>query len=339
MPTSTRAKPRPNSALQAHATGREPETVSAIRRFNRLYTRQLGLLGEGLHDTRFSLTEARVLYELGQAQVMNARDLAHGLQLDAGYLSRLLTRLQARKLLRRVPDPSDARIQQLQLSAAGRTAFERLGLASSQHLQDQIAHLGGADQQELLAALATVERLWLRPPAEPPGREAASPDAARREPFIVRDPAPGDMGWIVHRQAVMYAQEYGWDNSFEALVAEIVAKFVQKFDARRERCWVAERGHRVVGSIFLVHESDDEAKLRLLYVDADARGLGVGSHLVQTCIRTARSLGYRRLTLWTNDVLVAARRIYQAAGFALVREEAHHSFGKDLTGQYWALTL
>jgi DNA-binding MarR family transcriptional regulator/GNAT superfamily N-acetyltransferase len=333
MPTSTRAKSRPpatpTATLPAATADRESPTVSAIRRFNRLYTRQLGLLGEGLHDTRFSLTEARVLYELGQAQAMNARDLAQGLQLDAGYLSRLLTRLQARKLLRRVPDPGDGRVQQLQLSTAGRSAFERLGQASSQHLQDQIAHLAAADQQELLAALATVERLWLQPQAEVSGRE----------PFIVRDPVPGDMGWIVHRQAVLYAQEYGWDNRFEALVAEIVAQFVQNFDARRERCWVAERAHRVVGSIFLVHASDDEAKLRLLYVDADARGLGVGSHLVQTCIRTARSLGYRRLTLWTNDVLVAARRIYQAAGFELVREEAHHSFGKDLTGQYWALTL
>jgi GNAT superfamily N-acetyltransferase len=190
------------------------------------------------------------------------------------------------------------------------------------------AHLPAGDRRELLAAMATVQRL-LQP---------AAPMAAPA-PLVLRDPRPGDMGWVVHRQAQLYAQEFGWDMGYEALVARIVADFVQQFDARRERCWIAEQDQRIVGSIFLVKDSDTDAKLRLLYVEAGTRGQGVGTRLVDECIRDARAKGYRRLTLWTNSVLVAARRIYQSRGFQLLKEEPHHSFGHDLVGQHWALDL
>lgn len=305
-----------------------PDDIAAMRRFNRFYTRRLGLLEESLLDSGLGLPEARVVYELGQGGQPSASALAQALQLDAGHLSRVLGRLQERELIRRVADSADGRVQRLALTPAGQARFEALDRGSREQLQAHTAHLGDAGRRELLAAMATLQRL-LEPAAA----------AAAGAPFILRDPVPGDMGWVVHRQALLYAQEYGWDASFEALVAEIVARFVQQFDARRERCWIAEREQRILGSIFLVRESDTEAKLRLLYVEAEARGLGVGARLVDECIRDARAKGYQRLTLWTNDVLGAARRIYQARGFTLVREEPHHSFGKDLVGQYWALDL
>ena len=273
------------------------------------------------------LGEPLLLWELGQAESQTAAVLGRALRLDAGYLSRLLARLQERGLIGREADEADARVQRIALTRRGRTAHAALDRASREQLQQQTAHLQPSDRRELLGAMGTIERL-LR-----------TPDEREDEPLVLRDPRPGDMGWVVHRQALLYAQEYGWDAGFEALVSEIVARFVQQFDARRERCWIAERAHRIVGSIFLVRESDTEAKLRLLYVEAEARGLGVGARLVDECIRDARAKGYRRLTLWTNDVLTAARRIYQARGFQLVEEEPHHSFGHDLVGQYWALDL
>lgn len=306
--------------------------AAALLRFNRAHGRRLGQLEQSLPTHGIGPTEARVVYELGRAGeaggTATATALARRLQLDPGYLSRVLGRLQAGKLIRRSADDGDARVQRLTLTATGRRRYQALDQAAHTQLQAQLAPLGAAGRRELLTALTTLERLL--PPDEP---------APAAEPFILRDPAPGDMGWVVHRQAVLYAQEYGWDARFEALVAEVVAGFVQHFDARRERCWIAERARRVVGAIFLVRASDEEAKLRLLYVEPEARGLGVGARLVDECIRDARAKGYRRLTLWTNDVLTAARRIYQARGFALQSEERHHSFGKDLVGQYWALTL
>lgn len=304
------------------------DPIEAIRRFNRFYTRRLGLLDEGLLASRFTLAEARVLYELGRRDDLTASALARELSLDAGYLSRLLDRLVRRRLLGRVAAPHDARARLLRLTRSGRTAYEALDQASREQLRAQTAHLGSDGMRHLLAALATTERLL-----EPPSAAAAS------APFILRDPQVGDMGWVVHRQSVLYAQEYGWDATYEALVAEIVARFVREFDARHERCWIAEREHRIVGSVFLVRESAEVGKLRLLYVEPEARGLGVGSRLTDECIRTARRIGYRKLVLWTNDVLVSARRIYQAAGFVLVKEERHHSFGKDLVGQNWELAL
>lgn len=312
---------------EATPTGADASEVAAMRRFNRFYTAQLGLLDESLLASGLTLAEARLLWELGEHGPSSAGALAQALRLDAGYLSRLLSRLQEQGLLQRQADAADARVQRIAPTRSGRSRFAALDRASRRQLLQQTAHLQPSDRRELLAAMASVERL-LR-----------APDERADEPLVLRDPRPGDMGWVVHRQALLYAQEYGWDARFEALVAEIVAGFVQHFDARRERCWIAERGQRTVGSVFLVRESDDEAKLRLLYVDAEARGLGVGARLVDECIRDARAKGYRRLTLWTNSVLVAARRIYQARGFQLVKEEPHHSFGHDLVGQYWALDL
>lgn len=306
----------------------DAEAIQAIRRFNRFYTRRLGLLEEGLLASRFTLAEARVLYEMGRRDDLTATALARELGLDAGYLSRLLDRLARRRLVGRVVSPADSRARLLRLTRSGRSAYEALDRASREQLAAQTAHLGGDGMRSLLAALASIERL-LEPPS------SARPSS----PFILRDPQVGDMGWVVHRQSVLYAQEYGWDNTYEALVAEIVARFVREFDPRHERCWIAEREHRIVGSVFLVRESDEVGKLRLLYVEPEARGLGVGRRLTDECIRTARRVGYRKLVLWTNDVLVSARRIYQAAGFVLVKEERHRSFGKDLVGQNWELVL
>jgi len=317
-----------HATLSTAAASSSEEAIEAIRRFNRFYTRRLGLLDEGLLAGRFTLPEARVLYELGRRDDLTAAMLARELTLDAGYLSRLLDRLARRRLVGRVVSPADARARLLRLTRSGRAAHEALDQASREQLRSQTAHLGDDGMRSLLAALATTQRLL-----EP---QAAAANAA---PFILRDPQVGDLGFVVHRQAVLYAEEYGWDASFEALLAEIVARFVREFDPRRERCWIAEREHRIVGSVFLVRESDEVGKLRMLYVEPAARGLGVGRRLTDECIRTARRVGYRKLVLWTNDVLVSARRIYQAAGFALVKEERHHSFGKDLVGQNWELVL
>lgn len=322
----------------------EPADIAAMRRFNRFYTAHLGLLDESLLRSSLGLSEARVVYELGRAgaDAPSAAALAQLLQLDGGYLSRLLARLQERRLLRRVADRQDGRVQRLVLTAAGRKAFAALDQASRLQLQQQTAHLATADRRDLLAAMATVQRLLAA--AAGHARAGAGPLAAAAEvppasPLLLRDPGPGDLGWVVHRQAVLYTQEYGWDQTFEALVAQIVADYVQHFKPGRERCWVAEQDHRIVGSVFLVQASGTEAKLRLLYVEPSARGTGLGGRLVDGCIQAARAMGYQRLTLWTNDVLSAARRIYQSRGFVLLREEAHHSFGHDLTGQHWALDL
>lgn len=300
--------------------------IAAIRAFNRFYTRQIGLLDESLLESGFSLTEMRLLYELAHRDGPTAADLCRDLGLDAGYLSRVLSRLEARGLVRRRPSPEDGRQSPLALTAAGRKAFAPVEKATCEQIAALIAPLPAPERERLVKAMATVQRLLGGLP-EP------------KVPYVLRDPRPGDLGFIVHRQGLLYHQEYGWDETFEALVAEIVAAFVKNFDARRERCWVAEREGEVVGSVFLVRASDEVAKLRLLYVEPAARGLGIGARLVGECIAFARAKGYRTLTLWTNDVLVSARRIYQAAGFRLVAEERHRSFGKDLVGQNWELSL
>ena len=300
--------------------------IAAVRRFTRFYTRQIGVLREGLHASPFSLSEARVLYELANRSAPTAADIARDLGLDAGYLSRILRGFAQRGFLARTRSQDDGRESHLALTPAGRTAFAPLDRGSHDEVAALLAPLSEGAQARLIEAMATVEQLLGE-------RSAAAP------PYLLRPHQIGDMGWVVSRHGALYAQEYNWNMEFEALVAEIVAAFIKNFDPARERCWIAEVDGAPVGSVFLVKQSDDVGKLRLLLVEPPARGMGIGARLVAECIRFARLSGYRTLTLWTNDVLVAARRIYQAAGFHLVKEEKHHSFGHDLVGQNWELEL
>jgi DNA-binding MarR family transcriptional regulator/N-acetylglutamate synthase-like GNAT family acetyltransferase len=302
------------------------EQIEKVRSFNRFYTRHIGLLNEGLLESAFSLTEARVLYEMAHRGPVTAADLGRELGLDAGYLSRLVKRFDAQGLIQRSPSQGDRRQFLLSLTEKGLAAFAPLNQASAIQVAAMLSGLSVSERERLVQAMTTVERLVCGGP-EP------------NFPYILRSHQPGDIGWIAHRQGLLYAEEYGWDQTFEALVAEIAAAFVRNFDPQWERCWIAERAGEVIGSVFLVRHSDEVAKLRLLYVEPSARGLGLGHRLVDECIGFARAKGYKTLTLWTNDVLVAARNIYQATGFRLVKEEAHHSFGKDLVGQTWDLDL
>jgi DNA-binding MarR family transcriptional regulator/GNAT superfamily N-acetyltransferase len=303
------------------------DTVSALRRFSRFYTRQLGLLDEGLLASGYTLAEVRVLDELAQRDELGAAELARELALDAGYLSRILRRFAARGFVRSRAHAGDARRRMLWLTAKGRRAFEPLEAASSAQAATLIAHLDAGARADLAAAMAAVERA-LSPTARGP-----------RAPIVLRAHQVGDIGWIAHRQGQLYAQEYGWDETFEALVAEIAARFVREFDPLRERCWVAEQEGRIVGSVFVVRKSARVAQLRLLYVEPAARGQGLGARLVDECIRFARAKGYRTLMLWTNAGLDAARHVYEARGFVLERQERHRSFGKRLVGQFWSLPL
>ncbi|MCP9230475.1 helix-turn-helix domain-containing GNAT family N-acetyltransferase [Mesorhizobium sp. LMG 17147] len=302
------------------------ERIDAVRAFNRFYTRQIGLLEEGLLKSDFSLTEARVLYELAHRDGLTATDLGRDLGLDAGYLSRLLKKFEERDLVERATIEADARRSSIALTKAGRQAFAPLNQGSHEQVATLLERLSAAEQDRLVRAMQTVQRL-LGGSAEP------------KIPYMLRSLQVGDIGWIIHRQGLLYAQEYGWDETYEALVAEILGAFVKSFDPKWEHSWIAEREGEVVGSVFVVHQSDAVAKLRLLYVEPSARGLGIGRRLVEECIGFARTKGYRTLTLWTNDVLTSARRIYEAAGFKLTDEERHHSFGKDLVGQNWNLEL
>jgi DNA-binding MarR family transcriptional regulator/GNAT superfamily N-acetyltransferase len=307
-----------------------PRRVAAVRRFNRFYTRRIGVLGAGHLDSPFSLTEVRVLYELAHREEPTAAELGRELGLDPGYLSRILHGFRKRKLIATRAAPGDRRRSLLALSDEGKAVFAQLDQRSSAEIEVMLRALSGDRQRRLLGAMASIEQLL----GDSPGSVPPS-----REPYLLRSPGPGDLGWVVHRHGVLYAEEYGWDERFEALVAGIVADFVRNFDPRRERCWLAEREGEVVGSVFVVRQSDEIAKLRLLLVEPSARGLGIGSRLVNECARFARRAGYRTLMLWTNDVLHSARRIYEAAGFRLVKSEPHDSFGHGLMGQTWELGL
>jgi len=300
--------------------------IAAVRRFNRFYTKRIGVLHEGLLQSPFPLTEARVLYELALREGVTATELGRELGLDAGYLSRILRRFGERGLIRRTPSRADGRQHHLWLTERGRAAFAPLDQASRAEVGGMLAALSESQQRSLLEAMGTLERLLGSRPAPEP-------------PCVLRRHRPGDMGWIVHRHGLLYAQEYGWDERFEALVAAIVAQFVERYDPRRERCWIGERDGEILGSVFLVKESEQVAKLRLLLVEPRARGLGIGTRLVQECEAFARQAGYRTIRLWTNSVLHAARRIYERAGYRLVQEEPHHSFGHDLIGETWELQL
>ncbi len=297
--------------------------VESVRAFNRFYTRQIGLLGKAYLQSAFSLTEVRVLYELAHRESLTATDLAHDLDLDAGYLSRILDRFQSRALLKRRISKEDARRSSLHLTAKGRKCIAPLETRSREQIQAITAHLNNEDRNELTAAMRTIERLL--------GKSSS--------PYKLRRHRSGDMGWVVHRHGVLYRREYGYDETFEALVAEITAKFIHNLDASRERCWIAERDGSIIGSVFLVKHTDDVAKLRLLLVEPSARGLGLGTRLVDECIRFARDSGYRKIILWTQSELLPARRIYEKAGFKLIAEEPHHSFSKDLIAETWELSL
>jgi len=303
------------------------DRVGSVRRFSRFYTRSIGVLHEGLLGSPLSLTEGRVIWELAQRETATAAELAAELGLDAGYLSRILGGFERRGLIDRRPSQRDGRQSDIALTRDGRVLYATIDRQSREEVAALLGQLDDADQARLVTALDTAEAL-LGQPRKPAGQA-----------YILRPHQPGDIGWIIHRQGVLYAEEYGLDMRFEALVARIAAAFIDNFDPARERCWIAERAGAVVGSVLLVKESDEVAKLRLLYVERWARGLGIGSRLVAECIRFARQRRYRKISLWTNDILVSARRIYQAAGFRLVREEPHHSFGRDLVGQTWELPL
>jgi DNA-binding MarR family transcriptional regulator/ribosomal protein S18 acetylase RimI-like enzyme len=306
------------------------EAIDRVRRFTRFYTRRIGVLQEGLLGSRFSLTEARVVYELAQRDGVTAAELGKELGLDAGYLSRILRGFADAGLIVRAPSRHDARQSLIALTSEGRAAFAEIDARSRNEVAAMLARLAEPDRTRLVAAMCSVEDLLASEPAR-----ARAPQAD----CVLRPHRPGDMGFVIHRQAVLYHQEYGWDESFEALVAEICAGFIKSFEPGRERCWIAEIDGEIVGSVFLVRQSDEIAKLRLLYVEPKARGLGLGQRLVRACIGFAREAGYAQLTLWTNDILHAARQIYVAEGFRLVAEEKHHSFGHDLVGQNWALDL
>ncbi|WP_206956672.1 bifunctional helix-turn-helix transcriptional regulator/GNAT family N-acetyltransferase [Trinickia acidisoli] len=297
--------------------------AETVRRFNRFYTRQIGVLHEHLLDSDFSLTEARILYELAHRDGLTSSDLCRELGLNAGYVSRVIAGFERKGLLVKTRSASDARVAQLRLTDEGRATFQPLNEASRREVGAMLERLAAPAQHQLVDAMTQIEALL--------GETERS--------YILRDPQPGDMGWIVHRQAMLYAQEYGWNAQFEALVAEIVAKFIREFDPTSERCWIAEKDGKAVGSVFVVRQDEETAKLRLLYVDASARGLGIGHRLVDECLRFARLAGYKKMMLWTNSVLVDARRIYEKAAFRLIEEAPHHSFGKDLIGQIWARDL
>lgn len=303
------------------------QTIHAVRSFNRFYTRQIGVLREGLLKSPFSLAEVRVLYEIAHRERPMATELCQQLGLDPGYLSRILRGLEKRGLVRKSASQKDGRQSLLELTTHGRETFATLDLRQNAEIATWLRRLPVSEQARLVQAMRAIESVL-----------GAGPTA--KTPYILRPHQPGDMGWVVHRHGVLYAQEYGYDETFEALVAEIAAKFIQRFDPKRERCWIAERDGEIVGSVFLVKKSKTVAKLRLLLVEPSARGLGIGKRLVGECLRFARQASYKKIVLWTQSELPAARHIYQEAGFRLTKQEKHRSWGRDdLVSQIWELKL
>ncbi len=302
------------------------DKIATVRHFNRFFTREIGVPREGLLHSPYSLTESRIIFELAHRNDLTASDLCRELGLDPGYLSRILAHLEQQGIVDKIRSENDGRQRLLRLTTEGQKAFTLLDQRSNEEVSEMLNDLSEADQQRLLKAMHTIESVLTK------GFKFS-------EPFILRQHQPGDMGWVTHRHGVLYAQEYGWDESFEALVAQIVSDFIKNYNPSRERCWIAEMDGEIVGSVFVVQASDTVAKLRLLLVEPKARGLGLGNRLVEECVRFARRTGYTKMTLWTNNVLVTARHIYEKAGFVCVKQEPHHSFGHDLLGETWELEL
>jgi DNA-binding MarR family transcriptional regulator/GNAT superfamily N-acetyltransferase len=303
----------------------DSQDINTVRAFNRFWTERIGLLQAGLLDTPYSLTEARVIFELGRRAPVDVAELRRALALDSGYLSRIIGRFKADGLVVTQPSPQDARRQVVELTGRGGEVCADLGNRSAEQIAALIGPLADEDRRRLLAAMSTIREVI----------DAASP----AEPSVIRTLRSGDLGWVVARHGVVYAEEYAWDQTFEALVARIVADYVDHHIAGRESAWIAELDGEAVGCVFCVRRDEETAQLRLLLVEPKARGFGIGSRLVDECIRFARGAGYTRMVLWTNDVLVSARRIYEARGFELVESEPHHSFGHDLVGQTWQRAL
>ena len=305
-----------------------PEHIARVRAFNRDYTRRIGVLAEGLLDSPFSLTEVRVMYEIAHREAVTAGELAQGLELDKGYLSRILKRFEAKKLLARRAAPEDARRHYLRLTPAGMRVFTPIEARTQEQVREMLGGLDDTRRKAVLESMDVIQQALVG--ATPRGTGPG---------VTLRSHRPGDMGWVIQRHGEIYHQEYGWNEDFEALVAEIAAEFIRKLDVGRERCWIAEHEGRRVGCIFLVAKDPATAKLRLLLVEPDARGLGVGRTLVAECVRFARASGYKKIVLWTQDNLSAARRIYSQAGFVKTGQDPHHSFGHDLVAETWELKL
>lgn len=301
--------------------------IDTIRSFNRLFTRQIGVLREGLLHSKYSLTEVRIMFELAQSNNKTASNLARELGLDAGYMSRTLTKFEKLGLIEKTQSEQDGRQVQLCLSPEGEKVFSELDRRSRDEIATMLNDITEENQTLLLGAMQTIQSILDKKYLK------------YSEAIFLRTHEPGDMGWITHRHGLLYAQEYGWDEHFEALVSLITSEFISNFKPDRERCWIAEMNGEIVGSVLVVQSSDTDAKLRLLLVEPKARGLGLGTRLVQECIRFARRAHYKKLILWTNSVLTDARNIYQKSGFKLVSQEAHHSFGHDLEGEIWELIL
>jgi DNA-binding MarR family transcriptional regulator/N-acetylglutamate synthase-like GNAT family acetyltransferase len=302
------------------------QRIAAVRAFNRFYTRQIGLLQESLYQSQFSLTEGRVLYELANRDTITASELGQALGLDAGYLSRMLSGFERRGFLQKEKSVADGRQSLLRLTEKGRKVFTPLDRTSHDEVAVLLQKSGSAEQERLIAAMEAIQGIL--------GERSESKQA-----YTLRQHRPGDIGWVIHRHGVLYSQERGYDEQFEALVAEIAANFIQNFDAKRERCWIAEKDGERVGCVFLVKKSKTVAKLRMLLVEPSARGLGLGKRLAEECIRFAREAGYKKITLWTQSDLDAARGIYKNAGFRLVQKKKHHSFGQALVAEIWDLKL
>ena len=302
--------------------------VDAVRRFNRFYTRQMGLLKPAYLDSQLSLTQVRVLYELAHRDGLTAKELVAELDLDPGYLSRVLAAYARRGWIRRAPSAEDARQQRLSMTPKGRAAFEPLQARSRREIEAVLRRLPESGQARVTTAMQTIETLL-------------SPQPAPKPPYVLRPHQPGDIGWVVHRHGVLYSQEYGWDETFEALVAEIAANFIKNFDPKREHCWIAERDGEILGCVFLVRRPGHPktSQLRMLLVEPSARGMGIGARLVEECLRFARQAGYRKMMLWTNSVLTAARAIYKKVGFRLTESKKHRSWGHDLVSEIWELDL